>query len=86
MIQKLCLILIVLVLPCAAQLNYQERALYLGEADNVCRYGEDSDRINLEIDIDGSEEVKASIPGATMCYEWVLPMLRLSALLPTSST
>ena len=54
MIQKLCLILIVLVLPCAAQLNYQERALYLGEADNVCRYGEDSDRINLEIDIDGS--------------------------------
>ena len=48
------LILMVLTLPCAAQLNYQERALYLGEGDNVCYYGENSDRINLEIDIDGS--------------------------------
>ena len=57
-----------------------------GGRRQVCYYGENSDRINLEIDIDGSWELKASIPGATMCYEWVLPMLRLSALLPTFST
>ena len=52
--QALCLTLILLVLPCAAQLNYQERALFLGEADNVCYYGENSDVIRLVIDIDGS--------------------------------
>ena len=33
MLQALCLTLLVLVLPCAGQLNYQERALYLGEGD-----------------------------------------------------
>ena len=53
MLQALCLTLLILVLPCAAQLNYQERALYLGEGDNVCYYGEKSHRINLVIDIDG---------------------------------
>ena len=54
MLQAPYLTLILLVLPCAAQLNYQERALYLGEADNVCYYGEKSDVINLVINIDGS--------------------------------
>ena len=73
MLQALCLILMVLTLPCAAQLNYQERAIYLGEGDNVCKYGSNSDMINLVVNLDDAEIVKDAVWGLTICYEWVLP-------------
>ena len=54
MLPAVFLTLMLLAVSCAAQLNYQERALFLGEADNVCYYGEKSDVIRLVIDIDAS--------------------------------
>ena len=74
MLQKLCLILFILALPCACQLNYQERAIYIGESDNVCRYGDQCDRINLVISLDDSEVLNLNTGGHTMCYSWVLPL------------
>ena len=70
----------VLTLPCVAQLNYQERAIYLGEGDNVCIYGSASDMINLVINLDDAEIVKDIACGLTGCYEWVLPFS--SAIVP----
>ena len=77
MLSNICLALI-LVLPCAAQLNYQERSLYLEETDNVCRFGDQCDRINLEINLDDAEILKTSVGGHTFCYEWG-PSLVLSS-------
>ena len=44
--------LLLIVLLTAAP-NYQERAIYLGEKDNVCRFGDYTDRIYIEIEVDG---------------------------------
>ena len=68
MLQKLCLILFILALPCACQLNYQERAIYIGEGDNVCRYGSASDMIDLLINLDDVEIMKDTADGFTTCY------------------
>jgi len=60
-------------LPCAAQLNYQERAIYLGEDDNLCRCGDQYDRINLAINLDDSEVLNINAGGHTFCDPSTLP-------------
>jgi hypothetical protein len=40
------------VLPIIAQPDYQERVIYYSESDNVCRFGESSDRIHAVVNID----------------------------------
>ncbi len=54
-----------------AQPSYQERIIYYSEEDNVCRYGERSDRINLIININDQVKRKRVINGGTMCQSWV---------------
>lgn len=76
MSQALFLILMLLALPCAAQPNYQERSLYLGEEDNVCIVGDQYDLINLVINVDDSEILKLTANGYTLCFDWVMPYYR----------
>lgn len=49
--------------------NYQERAIYLGEKDNVCRFGEISDRIFLRVNLDGVVTRTFNISGWTSCSD-----------------
>ena len=49
--------------------NYQERAIYLGEKDNVCRFGEVSDSVYLRVNLDGMVTRTFNISGATSCSD-----------------
>ena len=62
-----CLILIALTVPCSCQLNYQKRAIYYSEKDNVCKYGDQNDLINLVINLDDAEVLKVTLrPSSTI--------------------
>ena len=49
--------------------NYQERAIYLSERDNVCRFSPGSDTINVVLNIDGKQTIKFSADGMTYCQD-----------------
>jgi hypothetical protein len=47
------IIILLLSISLASCMDYQRRAIYLGEKDNVCHYGQQSDKIRLQINLDG---------------------------------
>ena len=52
--------------------NYQERAIYLDESDNVCHFGSQCDEINLVFNLDGAQTIKITAGGSTRCRQWVV--------------
>ena len=73
----------VFILACiaAAQPNYQQRVIYYSEEDNVCRFGAESDSINLIINIDNHSTIKANMAGNTLCQP---ASSHLAAIKPSS--
>jgi hypothetical protein len=69
MILKILCSLVFIVLA-SGQPNYQERNVYYSEGDNVCRYTESSDKVNLIINIDDKDRVKKTIRGGTWCANY----------------
>ena len=48
------LIILLLIIGCInGQLGYQQRAIYLSRNDNVCVFGELSDKLQVVVNIDG---------------------------------
>lgn len=54
------------------QPNYQQRAIYYSEQDNVCRFGERSDQVNLIINLNDRETLRRTVRGNTGCDQWTL--------------
>jgi hypothetical protein len=69
MITKMLCFLVFIVFA-SGQPNYQERSIYYSESDNVCRFGESSDHVNLIINIDDKDRMKRTVRGETGCSQW----------------
>ena len=53
-----------------AQIDYQERAIFLSEDDNPCKYGSGSlDRVNYIIYVPGKETIKQTVFSTTTCEQ-----------------
>jgi hypothetical protein len=63
---------IILFIGVFGQDNFQQRAIYYSEADNVCHFGEYSDLIRLTVNIDGVETKNMVAYGGTHCDQWIL--------------
>ena len=67
-IKIVCIILAIFTASCDLQ-NFQDRAIYLGENDNVCRESGSPDKIRIIANLDGGETKEMVGDGLTICHK-----------------
>jgi hypothetical protein len=78
---KIKALLLVAIFTCAlSRPNYQERIIYIDEKDNVCHYGESSDIVWLNIDMDGKKSTRIAAWAKTGCTDGTINIQRITPM------
>jgi len=67
------LFILLMIIGCInGQLGYQQRAIYLSRDDNVCVFGELSDKLQVVVNIDGETTIEHISTGNTICNPFAM--------------